>query len=463
MNFISINARVTIDSTGAFTEVPVLLTDEGVLQPLMDYCLAHSHNRSLSWMKKVVLSVTLFLRYIQVNQDEPYSYRLFQNFAQRLYTGSFDRSTGIDPSGLCWKPFAANNAGDIINRLTDFFDWLSEVRPSAAKINPRYAGNAFDKRIDESAYLFRREKAFLGHTWANHQIQSPGNLTRTKRAISVSQGDPPAFPDDRFEELLVKGFKVGGQYDYRGMLITLLMHGAGFRMSEPFHLYIHDVVPDPSNTKSALVLIHHPSEGMAPSDWTDKLGRKRTGNRVAYLSEKYALAPRNEILSSRGAGWKNPRLDNKYYMQAYWFIPEYGELFLQLWQKYLQEVARLDRNHPFAFINLDRAPVGAMYCIDKYTKAHGAAIERLGMQVSKQAGTTPHGHRHAYARRLKKYGIDSMLIQRYMHHASIDSQIVYTQSSVSEALAALRDAGKLMRESANNLLPLSLLADISGK
>lgn len=113
-------------------------------------------------------------------------------------------------------------------------------------------------------------------------------------------------------------------------------------------------------------------------------------------------------MGKRAAGWKEPRLDEKYFMRAYWFIPEYGEWFLHIWYKYLRSVAMVERDHPFAFINLGREPRGAMYTIDKFKKAHGAAIERIGLTVGKSFGTTEHGHRHAYGRRLMKAGLGVM-------------------------------------------------------
>ncbi|WP_261106552.1 tyrosine-type recombinase/integrase [Serratia quinivorans] len=87
-----------------------------------------------------------------------------------------------------------------------------------------------------------------------------------------------------------------------------------------------------------------------------------------------------------------------------------------------------------------------MYTIDKLTKAHGAAIERLGMTVRKELGTTPHGHRHAYGRRLKNGGVDPLLIQRCMHHVSEESQRVYTQATLQETFAALQDATRRIAE-----------------
>lgn len=454
--FVSVNARVRTDNTGAYTDVPVLLTQLGVLEPLLEYCLARSHDRSQAWMSKLVHAVTLFLKYLQSNPKEDGTYRLFQNFAQRLYTGTFDIQTGLDPSGLCWKPKSVQSAGEIISQLTDFFDWLGKTRPQAAAINPSYAGGSYDRATDEAAYRYRREKAFLGHTWAaNARATETGHLVRAKGTPIVATTEPPRFPDDRFDELLYKGFLVGGEYDYRGMLITLLMHGAGFRVSEPFHLYVGDVFPDPSNTHSATVLIHHPSHGDAPRNWTDVRGRKR--NRSMYLAEEFALVPRTETRKSWRAGWKKPRLDAEWYMQAYWFKPEYGELFLTLWNKYLQQVVRLDRNHPFAWVNLDREPRGNMYCIDKFNKAHAAACERIGLKVAKELGTTPHGHRHAYGKRLESAKVGRLVIQRCMHHASPNSQDVYTQADSRETHAALQSGALRLQNSLNTSPPESVL------
>lgn len=444
---VTVKARIYTDATGVHTELPALLTPAGVLEPLLDYCLYRSHDRSLTWMTKVTRSVRMFLEYLQSNPAERDTYRLFQNFAQRLYTGTFDRESGLDPSGLCWAPRSPQDASHIITHLTDFFDWLSEMRPEAAKVNPRYAGGAFDRQVDEAAYQYRRNKAFLGHTWAaNAAPIDTGHRVRSQRLPKVEKGEPPAFPEERFEELLVKGFSAAGRQDYRGMLITLLLQGAGFRESEPFHLFIPDVFPDPSHPKQAKVLIHHPSHGYAPADWRDERGQPRKGNRAQYLAQQFGLVPRTDLMDRRHAGWKGGMHDAAYYKQAYWFLPEYGEWFQHLWHRYLEQVARIDRDHPFALINLNRDPVGAMYTLTQYNKAHAAACERIGLTVSKALGTTPHGHRHAYGRRLRNAGIDKALIRRFMHHASLESQEVYTQANTREALADLDAAAQRLRE-----------------
>lgn len=452
--FVTVKARIHTDATGVFAELPALLTPTGVLEPLLDYCLYRSHDRSLTWMSKVTRSVRMFLEYLQSNPAEHDTYRLFQNFAQRLYTGTFDRATGLDPSGLCWAPRSPQDASYIVTQLTDFFDWLTEMRPEVAQVNPRYVGGAFDRQTDEAAYQFRRSKAFLGHTWAaNASSAETGHRVRGPRRLKVRTGEPPAFPEERFEELLVRGFRVAGRQDYRGMLVTLLLHGAGFRESEPFHLYISDVFPDPANLRQAKVLVHHPSHGAAPTDWRDEWDKPRRGNRAEYLGHQFCLMPRTAILDRRHAGWKGGMHDAAYYKQAYWFLPEYGEWFLHLWHRYLEQVARVERDHPFAFINLRREPVGAMYTLTQYNKAHAAACERIGLAVGKPLGTTPHGHRHAYGRRLRNAGIDTPLIRRFMHHSSLESQETYTQATTREAMTELEFAAQRLREKYPSALP----------
>ncbi|CAI8867931.1 Site-specific integrase [Pseudomonas sp. IT-P258] len=444
--FVTVKARVYTDATGIYSELPALLTSAGVLEPLLDYCLSRSHDRSLTWMSKVTRSVRMFLEYLQSNPAERDTYRLFQNFAQRLYTGTFDIETGLDPSGLCWAPRSPQDASHIVTQLTDFFDWLGKMRPEAALLNPRYAGGAFDRQTDEAAYQFRRSRAFLGHTWAaNAAPTETGHRVRGRRLPQVERSEPPAFPEERFEELIAKGFRTAGRQDYRGMLITLLLHGAGFRESEPFHLYISDVFPDLVCPRQAKVLIHHPSHGAAPADWCDEKGKPRKGKRTEYLAQRFGLMPRTEVMDRRHAGWKGGMHDAAYYKQAYWFLPEYGEWFLQLWYRYLDQVARIERDHPFAFINLSREPVGAMYTLAQYNKAHATACERIGLAVGKALGTTPHGHRHAYGRRLRSAGVDKSLIRRFMHHASEESQEVYTRATAREALAALNAAAQRLR------------------
>jgi site-specific recombinase XerD len=449
MPFVTVTARIHTDSTGAYLELPVILTTAGPLIPLLDYCVTR-HDRSISWMKKLVSAVSLFLDYLEVNPSEPEMWRLFRNFAQRLYAGSFDIDTGLDPSGLCWQPLPQSTASYIVIQISDFFEWLGNVNPSSAKLNPRYQSGSYDQRIHQMAYLYRRSKAFLGHTWIMNAKSDEGRFTRIKRAPKIAKRQPPEFPDERLEELLFKGFQLGGNFDYRGMLITLLMHGAGFRVSETFHLYVADVAPHPLDETTALVYIHHPSLGIAPDQWRNKNGKE--SNRQEYLATCWGMKPRTELMGNAGAGWKNPLLDGKHYMRASWFDPIYGKWFLQLWGLYMRQVAMINRNHPFAFVNLHREPIGAIYTMDSFRKAHRAAVLRIGLPYGKSYGTTDHGHRHSYAQRLRRGGIEPFMLQEFMHHRSIDSQEIYTRPTWAESIEALEAAAQHMQSKETKIL-----------
>jgi integrase len=430
-----------VDDTGSFLELPAIYSPAGVVRPVLDYFIDKHSTRSIAWMKKVAEATVLFLEYLAANPNEADPQQVFKLFALRLQTGSISRQTGEDPSGLYWRPCSAEKAANVIYQLTRFFDWVADRRGETNELNPRYAGDPWDRRCDEAAYNFKRKQAFLGHTW---NAEAPtGRLVRAARTPKLARTDPPAFPEARFVEFLEQGFRVGRRYSYRDMLITLLLHGAGFRISEPFHLWFEDVTRDPQDNDKALVRIHHPSQGDVPPMLTGPDDHKFRGNRAAYLNWKYGLAPRNEVLGSKSAGWKSGLYDGPTFYHAWWAGKGYAELFIQLWIEYLKQVAQFTdvRPHPFAFVNLNREPVGGMYTITGYCRAHAAACERIGLPVGKKYGTTPHGHRHAYGRRLEDSGLPprmkGQIIRRAMHHTALESQEVYTEKPMRDLLAAL--------------------------
>lgn len=434
-------ARVISDTSEVASYIPVLVSESGVIEPVMDYMLSRVHDRSISWMLKVCRSIKLFLEYVAASSGVVRPEDIFKNFVSRLYTGTFDLEIGLDRSNLCWAPRSPAAAGGVVVNVSDFLDWLSTyLGKEVYSLNPRYNGGKYDNLIFEAAYRHRRESAFLGHVW-EQKNKEVGRLIRPERSVKVSEYSPPAFPDERFLELIFKGFNVRGRMDYRNSLITLLLHGAGFRESEPFHLYVDDVMPSPLDGRYALVKIHHPSHGEAPQSY---LLRKKTSgkkiNRTFYLNCEYGLNPRTKLLDVRRAGWKGGMHDGPFYKVAHWFTPEYGEIFLDLWWKYLEQISCVERKHPFAFINLARDPIGGMYSISQYRKAHSAACERIGLKVSKGNGTTPHGHRHAYGLRLSRAGVEREYIRRFMHHSCLESQEVYTQPSMDDLVKVLRSA-----------------------
>jgi len=442
-----LSRRVYTDSSGSFYEIPVLHTNEGYLDQLIDYVIAN-RTKSTTWKRKLVYAVQLLMEYMHANPQERNTELLFLNFASKLQTGTFDPTTGHDPSRLGWVARSPDDAQQIINRLSDFLLWLGKVNPDLAGIGRPSPLSASDKAVAACAQLYRRKFSLLGHLW-KPPAESTDAIKRSyiKRGPKV-QGEPPAFPDDRFDELLDRGFRVGDRVNYRDQAITLLMHGAGFRVSEPMHLYVGDVTRDPTNYLRALVKLHHPTQGDAPLDLFNERGTAVRCKRDVYLQQKFGLAPRTDLMSKREAGWKGVVLDERYYMRPYWFKPAYAEQFMYVWNKYMEEVADIPlklRRHPFAFMNIGREPKGAIYSLAKFETSHGRACERIGLAVAKRLGTTPHGHRHAYGRRLALARFDSSFIKKCMHHSTEQSQEVYTGLTAQETMVELEAGFERMK------------------
>lgn len=436
MPFSVVTARARFDETGAMRELPLLVCEQGPVTPIADYCLAK--NKSLSWMDEVARASKLLCQYIEAQGDaKEDNWKIFRNFATALRVGTVDPTTGVDASGLYWQPRTEKVVERSIKVLTDMFVWLSrEYATNADTFNPTYEGTLLDRRIERLAYLHRKGKSFLCHTWQpDAERESKIHLTKPRITRKTNQKQPPRFPDDRLAELLFKGFVVAGKPDYRGMLITLLMIGGGVRESEPFHLYVEDVQPDMEDPSMALVTIHHPQDGIAPRGFKNQFGKQ--GTRAQYLAT-YGLVPRN--LLRKDVGWKNNAEDSNGYMQVHWFPEEFGRWFMKIWKRYVRTISTVERQHPYAFINLQGPSIGKPYTKQQFRRAFARAVRRIGLSPKKEHGTTEHGCRHAYAWRLKQSGVGEIYIQRLMHHGSIESQVVYTAPERKDIANALKAA-----------------------
>lgn len=456
MNHTTVRAKFYSDNTGALIEMPVILTDVGPLQSLISYLLSMHGVRSFSWMQKTIQAVRLLLDYMAVNHqcfEEPRE--LFKTFVQRLYSGTVGED-GLDPSGLFWLPMSRKDVEQHTRNLSAYSDWMAE-KIGTESLNPWRNATRFEEMINWAAYDQKHNRAFLGHSWDQNKASETAKRVKNvllKRNQKVEHNGVKKFPDERIMELLFEGFIVPGRQNSRrveerlnlkDILITILMHFGGVRMSEPFHLYVHDVLLDPIHPERAMVRIFHPSEGRAPNDWHDATGKVIKCNREAYLRGRYGMRPRDQYFSTDQlhAGWKGNALDSELnFMHVHWFPAWGGELFLKLWNIFLIQRALMNCNHPFAFATKNGAP----YSPDSFSRAFARAVERIGMTSAKMLGTTSHGCRHAYAYRMKDSKIEPVIRMKAMHHHAIESQMVYTQPQVDEVTEALDNAAVALNE-----------------
>ena len=449
-------ARIFRDNTGISIDIPVILTEMGPIESVLDYMVEYAHIRSPIWMQKLVQAICLLIEYIEANKDvfegpEP----LFSAFVQKLYVGTIG-DDGLDPSGLYWHPRSNQNVNQLVSLITGYSEWAAQgAQPS--KLLPLRDLDKTEEILRWAYWSYKRNNSLLAHIHREDAARA-GLVGRRKaklrQEIHVKQESVKYFDDSKIWDLIFKGFIVPGRQksarieeriNIRDALITLLMHFGGVRVSEPFHLYVHDVVPDPENNASSLVRIFHPRDGAAPGDWEGANGIRGTGKREKYLKKKFGMSPRNEYFSTHQlhAGWKNNLInDSGNFMYINWFPTWTGELFMKMWNMYMLQRAQMICHHPFAFVTKDGSP----YAISSFKVAHRRAMARIGLNAGKMLGTTPHAHRHAYGQRLKmaKELIPPHARKAAMHHRSINSQAVYMGSSNKEVNELLAEATKTL-------------------
>ncbi len=379
---------------------------------------------------------------------------MFEAFSDALYTGTCDLH-GRDNSGLRWPPRHKQNAASIINHVTWYSDWLYNKSEKYAQqhdlplktvlLNPKRKASRAEYLSNLAAYHHRKNRAFLSYAFDDKAARSQAEYSRTihtKNTTPLFRTEPAkAFPEQFFWELL-QAFTIPGskqtdpifkRLNLKNCLITLLMHYGARRVSEPFHLYINDIMEDPEKKGSALVKLHHYESGKPPQ--LDHRSKQCT-NRRDYLKQVFGRLPRKDSACSKSyyCGWKNPVVNKECYLVVNWFYPNAGELFWKLWRLYLQH-QYVSGDHPFAFTNKNGEP--ASY--HKFIEAHARAVRRIGLDPRKDSGTTAHGHRHAYGHRARAAGIDPITLQRMMDHSSIESQRTYTVPTGEEIRKELKE------------------------
>jgi len=447
----TVTARIVQDNTGSCLELPILLTETGPVEPLLRYQLLF-YQKSRSWHLKLCQAVRLLWEYAEANSglfEEPRD--LFAAFGVKLMAGTFGPE-GLDPSGLYWLPRQPENVRKLVGQLAGFSHWLAGEH-GGSEIAPWREASTPERVLAAAGWARRNAASFLGHTAsrarAEEQMRWTPYLPRPQLPALLAQ-EVVRFPADRFGDLLFDGFlrtRRGVEqslgHNLRDVLITLMLHGAGVRISECFHLWVEDVQEYPLDSTIAWVRIGHPTHGL--TQWWDG-GKGVEGTRAEYLAT-HGLTPRTMLGGKVHAGWKNPALDGKWYLELHWSEPDYGRLFLRLWKLYLRYLLALPRRHPYAWVTFDSATPGQLYTISMFMEAHATAVRRIGLVPRRVNGTTPHGHRHDYGQRLADAGVSAVVLRKCLHHASVSSQLVYTQPDrerINRELAAARvsmDAG----------------------
>lgn len=415
--------------------------------PLIEYFIESAMTRRMHAQREMARSLSLLFDFLAATgQDrDALDTDALRRFAETLLAGTDDASSLMLRS-LGWPSRSHKRAACYLGLVTRFTDWLS---PRLGKLAP----NAWrDATPAERLAATRRQDVRASHALLAHAAYRVHDARAATKARPVSLarssmasdgGDAPAFDPSRLSDLLLHGFAVKApkseelvdRVDLRDVLITLLLHGGGLRVGEPFHLYVGDVMHDPNEPGLPLVRLFHPDKGAPPSEL-----HAPWANRRAYLRDRWNWKPRNCMRGRFRAGWKNLAISDARVQsaQVLWYPVELGRLFLHLLPTYLAR--RPPAAHPFLFVSERGPQAGEPYTVKAFYEAHAVAVRRIGLVPAKHLGTTPHGHRHAYGAALARAGLKARAIQRAMHHRSMASQAVYTLPPTAEIARALSAA-----------------------
>ncbi|MEL4177999.1 tyrosine-type recombinase/integrase [Roseateles sp. PN1] len=460
MTLVDINIRLTGRPGGKDLLVPGLVSDYGVVMPLLHYFEYIYDDFAPGTLKPIRHAFKLFFQFTEATAPDGFGSRKlhgrthaehFLSFRRAMVLGTINEESLEDSSGLRWPPGRISKANRVVFYLTEFFTWADgKGANDAQRFNPVVQPSGYQDLMARAAFEHRRSRAFLGHTWhgsGEHVVE--GRYTGRVREPGKVKGSTKRFPDAHFLELLALGFRTRSLSNLRDVLVTILMNKGGLRVSEPLHIWLTDIAYDPK-TEMAYVAIPHPSNGTAPGLWGSKYK-----TRAQCLEAEFRRRPRSKLGSGNPeyAGWKS----GVGLIQVLWCEPIWGKYFWRLWQVYLRRVQELvpaaSRQHPYAFMVFAGKTLGRPLTTAAFRDAHEKAVFRAnlvpreGVPDLKNLGLTEHGHRHAYGNRARNEAeLSPHLVQDMMNHSSIESQKSYTLKTWSEKMDFLSSKITRMHE-----------------
>lgn len=430
---IKISTRYTDKTTEVSYDLPAIRTADGILVSHLRYLAWHS-GKSESWRERSTFSVRLLIDYVESRGPVSNATETLRAFTEALVSGTTNPATGDDPLQLFWKPRRLDDAENILFLITHYTDFLaSQEGHDALRVNPFRKATGWEERLNWCAYYHKHANVFLNHLSSRTEAARKAaqqRLIQTPISMLVRNDKSDKFPESHLAQLLYEGFETPKGIDYRSIAQTMLLNFGGLRKSERFHIYTSDIQADPNRPDEALVRVYHPEYGRSPHP-----GYK---TRKEFLNAETAYKPRNQYrLSQRlHAGWKSPLMTSRDgYFDIIFNPPSKASEFLEVWIKYLtlQRPSQAE-SHPFAFSNDNGLPD----TVKNFQRRHRNAVERIGLECSKELGTTEHGHRHAYGYRAHQCALSPAEIQKAMHHKSPNSCLVYINPTNEDVRQAMR-------------------------
>ncbi|MDR9763757.1 hypothetical protein RJJ37_29715 [Rhizobium redzepovicii] len=387
--------------------------------------------------------------------------RLLRGLARSLVYGTMQLGPNgriVDATKLYWSGLGKRQAKVLLSSLTLHFRWLRDDPAAASWVQA--ASTDATASIPSVAFslaaelAMRKQDSLLTHVRGMKKEPAhalPGIVRRQTKIIDAV----PTFPAKYVAPFLYKGFvDEAGDGDEAAQILAHLIFALGIRESEGFHLYATDIqfIRD-----EAYIFFHHPENGKINKGGVEI-------SRTDYLRD-FGFIPRNlDEGSPFKAGWKGMAGDDLGTPGFFLPIMSLRRRTTMLLKRYLlvTRPAIMARrpasagDHPFLLVSarqhdtLHGVRVGDPYTMSAFDYSWEQAIKWLGrcyddpqmLVPDKARGTTKHGGRHFFGRFLQSLGVEGPIIQRCMHHSSLNSHRVYTRLTASEINDVLQEAMK---------------------
>lgn len=418
------------------------------------------------------------LEYIRSGEEPLNPLKMLIKFGKSVSLGTISPVSSVDPLGLNWPATSISNSKKLVAAIKGYIDWCAlkgifdenEINTNSKE----YAEENYLK------YLYRATrieiKSLFSHLIDNKSLAKKLARTEADSLLSDHSSVIPSnksikyFPSWLVPDLLEHGFITRGkngakQENTTAKLITLIHLFGGTRISEPFHLWFNDIIPQMDGTTK--VILAHPSDSH-----TNIIGEKNMTRRL-YLSMR-GLYPRNTDGNSKSyhAGWKKLAVDESLVAPVFFLHSSAENLIRAMFLNYLNYRNSLMKNyierhgtdHPFLFVSSQGKYAGEPYSTEAYRRALNDAYDRLEKKFGyviprgRKYGTNPHGMRHFYGQGLRAAGMGLKDIQKAMRHRSVISQTVYTEAT-DQDIRKLLDSAKYRIENNQNA---TITADIIG-
>lgn len=443
-----------------------------IMWSLVEYFLAHS-SKSDTWMRDATRAVGLFYDYSTATHKSGLSKRAqFSKFLSCLESGTIDTETHQDETGLYWAPTGLDKTKRLRTALVGFIDWFIgaelEMNDKSTFIPPQKKSEGLTLSLLKTA---RNIIKLTPMSHAKDVVKIAEQLALSKEALGYEFEDDPknyinaqsenkAFPIELIAPLFQYGFVKNPlannpfqREDITAKMITLLLLCGGLRKGEPFHLWFNDVIP--YSDFQCQAKLYHPR--LAKTNLFGEKGKTRE----EYLKERHMM-PRHYKTNTKSlkAGWKKLAVDKSTYHADIFFLhPSAEAMFVTLYQMYLPYRSKLMKtyvknkghDHPFLFVSAGvdgrtgESYVGAPYSVQRFTESYDKALKRLeqhlGMRIERgrHSALNPQALRHCYAQLLTDVGVEEKVIQKCMHHRTINAQEAYKGISSQKIQDVLAD------------------------